>query len=226
MPYQEEPALPSDIAVRLPALSLLQSALLENTINLPPDHRFYRGAWNQASVWPRQVTRTYRFGPPDALIGSDGSYPFHWVYVADHVITSAWEAQFCANDVTRPGTFHIQAGAADALIATLVLNQPIRLLDLTGTAASKLGLYDHLRSPDYAWCQWFGYRLDQVIATQEGKVHGFRYPSRRHPGFYAYAISSRVMDALSESLSRSTVRFGETPEFTHLTRDVCCVSPP
>jgi hypothetical protein len=226
MPYQEEPALPSHIATRLPALELLQDALLDGTIEISGGCRFYRGAWNGASVWPGQVTRTYRFGPPDVLIGSDGRYPFHWVYAASHVITAAWEAQFCANDATRPGTFYIRPGAADALLATLSFSQPIRLLDLTGTAASKLGVYDNLRSPDYEWCQWFGYRLDQVIASEQGTVHGFRYPSRRHPGYDAYAISSRTMGALSGSLSHSIVRFCDAEEFAHLTRDVCCVPPP
>jgi hypothetical protein len=94
MPYQEEPALPSHIATRLPALELLEDALLDGPIEISAGCRFYRGAWNRASVWPGQVTRTYRFGPPDVLIGSDGRYPFHWVYAASHVITAAWEAQF------------------------------------------------------------------------------------------------------------------------------------
>lgn len=111
-------------------------------------------------------------------------------------------------------------------MATLTFRQPIRLLDLTGTAASKLGLYDHLRSPEYEWCQWFGYRLDQVIAAEEGAVHGFRYPSRRHPGYCAYAISSRFVNVLAGALSHSTMKFGETSEYSLLTCDICCVPPP
>lgn len=226
MPQQEESALPSSIAVRLPAVTLLRDALLDNIIELPPGHRLIRGAWNPASVWPEQVTRTYRFGPPDALRGPAGRYPFHWLYAAGHVITAAWEAQFCANDTTRPGTFYIRPGADNALVATLTFGQPIRLLDLTGTAASKLGIYDDLRSPDYEWSQWFGCRMDEVIAAQRGALHGFRYPSRRHPGFNAYAISSRTMAMLEGSMSRSTDRFGNTEQFTFLTHDVCCVSAP
>jgi hypothetical protein len=157
---------------------------------------------------------------------SGGRYPYHWVYVADHVMTAAWEAQLCANDVTRPGTFYVREGAADALIASLAFGKPLRLLDLTGTVASKLGIYDELRSPDYEWCQWFGTQLDHIIHTQAGEVHGFRYPSRRHPGFFAYAISSRVMDELVNDLSYSTTRFGDTDALRSMKSDPCCVQPP
>lgn len=227
MPFQEETsAPPSHIISRLPAFEALEGISLDHTIELPPGHPFIRAAWNALSVWPRQVTRTYRFGPPEELIDSSGRYPYHWVYAADHVVTAAWEARLCSNDATRPGTFFIERGAADALIATLKFNQSIRLLDLTGTVASKLGVYDELRSPDYEWCQWFGYRLDQIVVAQQGVVHGFRYPSRRHPGFDAYAISSRVMDRLSQVLSHSSVKFSATSERLSLTHDACCVPPP
>lgn len=198
----------------------------DNIIEIPPGYLFHRGAWNPASIWPRHVTRTYRFGPPDALRSPDGRYPFHWVYAADHVITAAWEARFCVNDPTRPGTFFIDPNASDALMASLRFDQPVRLLDLTGTAVSKLGLYDELRSPDHEWCSWFGVLLDQLIVAGHGAIHGFRYPSRRHPGCDAYAISSRVMDALAPSLSHSARAFRETVEFAELVKDACCVPPP
>ena len=227
MPYPDQAlAPPSHIAVRLPQLSLLQEALIDNAIELPPGFSFRRAAWNPASVWPAQVMRTYRFGPPDVLMDLDGRYPFHWVYIADHPITAAWEAGFCANDVTRPGTFYVAPHAEDALLATLQFDRPIRLLDLAGTAASKLRIYDDLRSPDYEWSQWFGTRLDQLIAAQNGQVHGFRYPSRRHPGYDAFTISSRVIAALACSRTDSVVRFGDTAEYAMLMRDVCCVAAP
>jgi hypothetical protein len=111
-------------------------------------------------------------------------------------------------------------------MATLVFSQPIRLLDLTGTVVSKLGIYDELRSPDYEWGQWFGYRLDQLIVAQEGGVHGFRYPSRRHPGHDAYALSSRAMGDLTSSLAYETIRFSDTQEFAALAQDPCWVLPP
>ena len=219
-------APPLHIAVRLPKLSILQDALVHHIIELAPGFPFRRAAWNPDSVWPGQVTRTYRFGPPDALIDSKGRYPFHWVYIADHLITAAWEAQFCANDVTRPGTFYVAPRAEDALIATLQFDRPIRLLDLAGMAASKLGIYDDLRSPDYEWSQWFGAQLDQLLAAQNGQVHGFRYPSRRHPGYDAFAIFSRVMAGLDGCRTSSAVRFGDTAEYAMLMRDVCRVAAP
>jgi hypothetical protein len=217
---------PPHIAVRLPSTTQLQSVLLSHIIEVEADHMFIRAAWNDLSVWPPRVTKTYRFGPPDVLMGTDGRYPYHWVYVAEHVITAAWEAQFCANDVTRPGTFYIREGARDALMATLVFDKPIRLLDLTGTVVSKLGIYDALRSPDHEWCQWFGNQLDYVIRSQGGDIHGFRYPSRRHPGFFAYALSSRVMDDLADHLTYSTTKFGETDELKSMERDPCYAESP
>ena len=111
-----------------------------------------------------------------------GRYPYHWIYVAEHVITAAWEAQLCAND--------------------------------------------DLRSPDYDWCQWFGHQLDHIVRSQDGQVHGFRYPSRRHPGFLAYAMSSRVMEGLTCHLKCSTTRFGDTDALKSMEQDPCCVQYP
>lgn len=229
MPHRRDPQSlfpPPHIAARLPDTARLRSVLLDHITEVQAGHTFIRAAWNDLSVWPRQVSRTYRFGPPNALMDTDGRYPYHWIYVAEHVITAAWEAQLCANDVTRPGTFYIRAGATDALVATLVFDQPIRLLDLTGTVASKLGIYDDLRSPDYDWCQWFGHQLDHIVRSQDGRVHGFRYPSRRHPGFLAYAMSSRVMADLTGHLTCSTTRFGDTHELQSMASDPCCVQYP
>lgn len=217
---------PPHIADRLPDTTQLHSVLSSHIIEAQSGHMFIRAAWNALSVWPRQVSKTYRFGPPDALMDAGGRYPYHWIYVAEHIITAAWEAQLCANDVTRPGTFYIREGAADALMATLVFDQPLRLLDLTGTVVSKLGIYDDLRSPDHEWCQWFGSQLDDVVRAQGGFVHGFRYPSRRHPGFFAYAISSRVMVELGNHLSYSTTRFGDTDASSAMKSDPCCVQSP
>lgn len=217
---------PLHIAVRLPDTTQLQSVLLSHIVEVQSGHTFIRAAWNDLSVWPSRVTKTYRFGPPDVLKDTDGRYPYHWIYVAEHVITAAWEAQLCANDVTRPGTFYVRDGATEALMSTLVFDKPVRLLDLTGTVVSKLGIYDALRSPDHEWCQWFGNQLDDVIRSQGGDVHGFRYPSRRHPGFLAYALSSRVMDDLGDHLDYSTTKFGKTDELKLMERDPCYVECP
>ena len=156
-PELEETPIPPEMAARLPALTSLRAELLSNIITHPAGQALVRAAWNAASIWPLKVQRTYRFGPPAALADSNG-FPYHWVYIADDAYTAAWEAQLCQNDVTRPGTFYIAHGAEQALIATLSFSAPLQLLDLTGLAASRLGIYDQLHSPDHGWCQWLGWQ--------------------------------------------------------------------
>lgn len=145
------------MATRLPALTSLRAELLRNLATHQADQPLVRAAWNAASIWPAKVERTYRFGPPAELANANG-FPYHWVYIAEDTCTAAWEAQLCQNDVTRPGTFYIAHGAQQALIATLSFAAPLNLLDLTGLAASRLGIYDQLRSPDHGWCQWLGWQ--------------------------------------------------------------------
>ncbi|MCC7680386.1 RES family NAD+ phosphorylase [Janthinobacterium sp. FW305-128] len=210
---------------RLPALALLRAELLSHIITHPASQAVVRAAWNMASIWPLKVQRTYRFGPPAELADAAG-FPYHWAYLADDAYTAAWEAQLCQNDVTRPGTFYIAHGAELALIATLSFSAPLQLLDLTGLAASRLGIYDQLRSPDHGWCQWLGWQLDQIIAQEAGAIHGFVYPSRRQPGKLAYAISSRHMAALGTSMACAHVQFGSTEAYARLLADRLRVDPP
>lgn len=217
--------VPPHMATRLPALTSLRAELLRNLATLQADQPLVRAAWNAASIWPAKVERTYRFGPPAELAGPDG-FPYHWVYIADDAYTAAWEAQLCQNDVTRPGTFYIAHGAQQALIATLSFATSLNLLDLTGLAASRLGIYDQLRSPDHGWCQWLGWQLDQIIAQEKGQIHGFMYPSRRQPGKLAYAISSRHMATLGTSIACSHVQFGNTDAYARLLADHLRVDPP
>lgn len=225
MPALAEARIPPEIAARLAPLALLRSELLANVVTRDSGKPFIRAAWNEASIWPQQVERTYRFGPPEALAGLNG-FPFHWVYVADDIYTAAWEAQLCRNDVTRPGTFYIQHCAENALLATLSFGQALQLLDLTELAASRLGIYDQLRSPDHAWCQWLGWQLDQIIVEQGDAIDGFIYPSRRHPGKLAYAISSRKMGTLSKTMTRSWLKFGDSPAYMRLLADHLRAEPP
>lgn len=222
----QETVIPKHIANILPTYERTSKALAKNIIELPTGTEFVRAAWNDASIWPGKVQRTYRFGPPNELLGADGVFPFHWIYVASHVITAAWEARLCANDVTRPGTFYIEPQAGEARIAKLRFDCPVRLFDLTGTAASKLGIFDMLASPDHEWCQWFGCLLDQVIASRGGAIDGIRYMSRRHPGQSAFAISSRAMGRLDAYRSTSVEKFKETTEFLRLQDDPCLVPSP
>ena len=224
-PELEETPIPPEMAVRLPALALLRAELLRNLVTHQADQPLVRAAWNAASIWPAKVERTYRFGPPAALANANG-FPYHWVYIAEDTCTAAWEAQLCQNDVTRPGTFYIAHGAQQALIATLSFAAPLKLLDLTGLAASRLGIYDQLHSPDHGWCQWLGWQLDQIIAQENSPIHGFMYPSRRQPGKLAYAISSRHMAALGTSMACSHVPFGNTEAYARLLADHLRVDPP
>lgn len=147
------PAAPLHIARRLPVRTSLEKAFEGNLFELQAGRQIVRVAWNLLSVWPNKVSRTYRFGPPTVLIDSSGEFPFHWVYTAEEAMTACWEAQLCVNDVTRPGTFHFQQNASSAILATFVFGLPLRLFDLTGSMASKLGIFNELRSPDYEWCQ-------------------------------------------------------------------------
>lgn len=217
--------VPPEMAAHLPALESLRTELLSNIVTIKSGQALVRAAWNEASIWPAKVERTYRFGPPAELADSNG-FPYHWVYIADDANTAVWEAQLCCNDVTRPGTFYIAQGAAQALITTLSFTDPLRLLDLTGMAASRLGIYDRIRSPDHAWCQWLGWQLDQIIAREEAVIHGFIYPSRRQPGKFAYAIPSRHMASLGKTMRCSQLAFDESPEYASLLADHLRVNPP
>lgn len=217
--------VPPEMTARLPALASLRAELLSHIITHPAGQALVRAAWNTASIWPLKVQRTYRFGPPAELADAAG-FPYHWAYLADDAYTAAWEARLCQNDVTRPGTFHIAHGAELALIATLSFSAPLQLLDLTGLAASRLGIYDQLRSPDHGWCQWLGWQLDQLIAQEAGAIHGFVYPSRRQPGKLAYAISSRHMATLGKAMACSQLTFGDSPAYAQLLDDRLRVAPP
>ncbi|MCA1859834.1 RES family NAD+ phosphorylase [Janthinobacterium sp. HSC-3S05] len=213
------------MAARLPALTSLRVELLRNIVTIQSGQPLVRAAWNVASIWPAKVERTYRFGPPAELADSNG-FPYHWVYIAEDTCTAAWEAQLCRNDVTRPGTFYIAHRAEQALIATLSFSTPLQLLDLTGLAASRLGIFDQLRSPDHGWCQWLGWQLDQIIAQEAGAIHGFMYPSRRQPGKLAYAISSRHMATLGQTMACSQLAFGDSAAYAQLLADRLRVDPP
>lgn len=69
--------IPPSFAETLPAVARLQPILAANVTVLPAGTRLYRAVRHLAAVIPPYVTRTYRFGPPDALRGADGQYPFY-----------------------------------------------------------------------------------------------------------------------------------------------------
>ena len=225
MPLKPHSA-PAHIARRLPPLALLRDTLLSNVDTIDARAPLTRAAWNNASILPARVERSGRFGPPAAVRGADGSFPFHWIYAAHDVFTAAWEAGLCLNDAEQPGTFYIERGARAALIATLRFDVPLKLVDLNGLASSKLGIFDDISDCDHAWCQWFGCMADAVIEREGGRVHGMIYPSRKHRGHDAIAISSRVLPQLLPVASSSVVKFGDTAACRELMADRCCVAPP
>src|SRR5687768_15731421 len=118
------PIPPADIASRLPPMALLHDTLLAHVDTIEPGAPLVRAAWNSASILPTRVDRSYRFGPPAAMRGSAGSFPFHWIYAGEDVFTAVWEAGLCLNDAEQPGTFYMERGARSALIATLAFPVP------------------------------------------------------------------------------------------------------
>ncbi|MBK3823199.1 RES domain-containing protein [Paraburkholderia aspalathi] len=178
---------------------------------------------------PTSVARTYRFGPPPELYAGGIEMPFWWLYMAHMAETTIWEAQFCRNDVTRPGTFYMDPFAVQhGVIAELSFPRPLRLWNLNGSVASRLGIYDDLSSPDYDWCQWFGYYMDVAMQSvdQTMRPDGFVYPSRRHRGHTALAISSRVLPELRDGIVRTETPFARHPDFARLHDDRLRVQPP
>lgn len=211
---------PPHIARTLPSDARIWQALKGSICEFKAGTLMVRAAWNPKSVWPEQVGKTYRFGPPASLVDGNGAFPFHWIYLGDNTITAAWEAGLCVNDTSVPGTFFFARNAADALIAGMTFTRDLRLLDLTGDAVSKLGIYAELLDPWHEWCQWLGCALDRIIA-RHSHFDGIRYMSRKHPDHYAYAISSRVMGSLDVFRQTSIVRFQDTAEYVELQLDSC-----
>ncbi|MCU6498230.1 hypothetical protein LPN04_10545 [Rugamonas sp. A1-17] len=110
---------PPHIARTLPSDARIWQALKSSICEFKAGTLIIRAAWNPESVWPEQVDRTYRFGPPAILADDNGAFAFHWIYLGDNTITAAWEAQLCVNDASMPGTFFFKRNAADALLAEM-----------------------------------------------------------------------------------------------------------
>jgi RES domain len=208
--------------------------LLDCFVNEPPNvdrgALLYRAAYVPESVLPHRAQRVYRFGPPPELTESGDQMPFWWLYTAHAAETAIWEAQFCKNDVTRAGTFYFDDFAVQhGIIAELQFPRPLRFWNLDGSVSSRLGIYDDLSSPDYDWCQWFGYFMDvamQSVDDATTRPDGFVYPSRRHRGHTAIAISSRVLPELRDGVVRTETPFSQHPDFERLRGDRLRVAPP
>lgn len=220
---------PSYLRGRLPSPVQLKECLTNEPFPVGGEAQLYRAAYLPESVLPMSVARAYRFGPPPELFSGGIEMPFWWLYTAHVAETAIWEAQFCKNDVTRPGTFYIDPFAVQhGIIAELRFPRPLRFWNLNGSVASRLGIFDDLSSPDYEWCQWFGYYIDVAMQSVDGAMRpdGFVYPSRRHRGHTAVAISSRVLPELRDGVARSETPFAKHPDFERLLDDRLRVAPP
>lgn len=189
----------------------------------------YRAAYRPENILPATIKRAHRFGPPEALIGTDGNLPFAWLYAAHSVETALWEAQFCKNDATRPGTYYLDAAAVQyGTVAELRFSRELRLWDLNGSASSRLGIFDEISSPDHEWCQWFGCLLHEAMESQNPaeRPDGFVYPSRRHRGHTAVAISLSALEELRSGAGCIQRPFAQTTEYATAQSDPLRVPPP
>jgi hypothetical protein len=212
----------------LPSLERVLQCLGEN-VDAGAGLPLYRAASRPELILPATIRKAHRFGPPDTLIGEDGTLPYAWLYAAHRVETTLWESQFYRHDVTRPGTYYADAYAVQhGVVAELRFSRDLRLWDLNGSASSRLGIFDEISSPDHEWCQWFGYLLHQAMQSLEPATRpdGIIYPSRRHRGHTAVAISLAALDDLRAGAVYVPKPFSETVEYATSLSDALRVSPP
>ncbi|SDI19480.1 RES domain-containing protein [Paraburkholderia phenazinium] len=220
---------PPHLRGTFPSVDSLIKCLSTDFAKPGESEQLFRAAYVRTNVVPRRITQAHRFGPPAALIGNDGALPFAWFYTAHAAETAMWEAQFCKNDVTRPGTYYLEPFAVEnGVLAELRFARPLRLWNLNGSASSRLGIFDELSSPDHEWSQWFGYQLFLAMRAPAAatKPDGFVYPSRRHRGHTAVALLSDALDELRDGIEITEVAFLASPEYARARHDPLRVSPP
>lgn len=220
---------PPDVGEAMPSVGQIITGLANETVLINCGEPLYRAAWSPHAILPEQAPRPYRFGPPDALRAADGAVPFWWLYLAQTPDTTVWEARFCLNDVTRPGTFYIDPAAeCNGLIAKLSFPRELRLWNLNGEASSRLGIYDYLSSPDYEWCQWFGARMHAAMSQIDdaSRPDGYIYPSRRLRGSTAIVLSSEAVESMRAEVTSQYGRFIDHPVYERLRDQSLRVAPP
>lgn len=116
--------------------------------------------------------------------------------------------------------------AETGLIAEFELRGDVSILDMTGTALSKLGLHDRINA-EHAWCQWLGVRLHELLSRWNEPVRplGFRYPSRRHKNHAALAIHSHSLELWRKGGVSRVKPFTEWPHFERLRADPNYAAP-
>jgi hypothetical protein len=220
---------PGDFGAAMPSVGQIITGLEHETVLISGGEPLYRATWSPHAVLPAKASRPYRFGPPEALRATDGTVPFWWLYLAPTTDTTVWEARFCLNDVTRPGTFYIDPAAEhNGLIATLSFPRDLRLWNLNGEASSRLGIYDQLSSPDYEWCQEFGARVHAAIMQTDARSRpdGFLYPSRRVRGSAAIVLSSEAVESMRAGVTSQYGRFVDHPIYERLRDNPLRVAAP
>jgi hypothetical protein len=218
---------PLDLRDTLPSVEQVQQCL-EGDLSAGEGLVLYRAASREEYILTLGAARAHRFGPPEAVRALHGGPPYGLLYVADSVETAMWEAQFCRHDVTRPGTYYLAPAAVEhGVVAELQFARAPRLWNLNGSASSRLGIFDQITSPDYAWCQWFGYLLYQArqAASPDTRPDGFIYPSRRHRGHAAVALFTPA-EALYAGISYTAQPFTDTAAYASTLTDPLRVEPP
>jgi len=151
----------------------------------------------------------------------------YWLYAAPDLETALWESGFCTNDATQPGTFYVPAAVAqDGLVATFTLRREVKILDLSGSVLSKLGIYDQIHG-NHEWCQWFGLQMFEMLAGSgdEAGPLGFYYPSRKHKNHRALAVQSGSLQLWRRCVDVQLARFADMPEFEALRADANYAEP-
>jgi hypothetical protein len=133
------------------------------------------------------------------------------------------EGRFCEKVERYPGAFRLNEAASDGLLVTMRLKSDLNFLEIGGTTAARLGIYDRLSEPDYQWCRHFGLEMHHVLEAlfnRTGAI-GIRYPSRRLRNHAALAVHSRHLGRWRESVTIDAARFGDLPIYGELLDDPC-----
>jgi hypothetical protein len=215
--------VPANVAEQMPPRSLVMDVMASSVCTLRRGTLLSRAAWSAASAIPEFVTQTYRWGPPASSRHAIGRFPFYWLYVAEDIHTAIWEGRFCEKVQRYPGFFKFNNGAEDGLLVNLRLEADLKLFEIGGQTAARLGIYDQLSDPDHRWCKYFGLEMHHVMSAlfDETGAIGIRYPSRRLRNYSAIAIHSSHLARWKKSVTIETARFGDLPVYRELFNDPC-----
>jgi len=144
-------------------------------------------AWNGFRDWGPSPLARFDHHLPDA----DG----HPHRQARAVLYGAPEGLTCIAEVFQQSRA-IDRVRRDPFLAIFPLARPVRLLDLTGEFATRMGASLAIHSGPRDRTRRWAIALDDAYA-----LAGFRYLSSMHPGAIAYVLNERARDALPASPS-------------------------